>query len=68
MTLASCANVPAADVVIGRLQAAGIEAFISDASATEVMSGINAFGYVRVQIAPKDYEAARELLSDIYHA
>jgi hypothetical protein len=68
VTLVSCANLPAADVIMGRLEAAGIEAFISDASATEVMSGINAFGYVRVQIAPKDYEDARELLSDIYHA
>lgn len=67
VTLVSCANLPAADVIVGRLEAAGIEAFIPDESMMQDL-GVNAFGYVRVQIAPKDYEAARELLSDIYHA
>lgn len=67
VTLVSCANLPAADVIVGRLQAAGIEAFIPDDSAMQLLgSTLNAFGYVRVQIAPKDYETARELLSDIY--
>jgi len=69
VTLAGCANLPAADVIISRLQTAGIEAFIPDESLMQVMGGnLNAFGYVRVQIAPKDYDAARELLSDIYDA
>ena len=67
VTLVSCATLPAADVIISRLQVAGIEAFIPDESLMQVMGGnLNAFGYVRVQIAPKDYEAARDLLSDIY--
>ena len=71
VTLVSCANLPAADVIVGRLQATGIEAFIPDDSAMQLLgSTLNAFGYVRVQIAPKDYETetARDLLSDIYDA
>lgn len=68
VTLVSCANLPAADVIMGRLEAAGIEAFIPDESVMQVMGGMNAFGYVRVQIAPKDYEVAKELLKDIYGA
>ena len=69
VTLVSCANLPAADLILSRLEVAGIEAFIPDESLMQVYGGaLNAFGYVRVQIAPKDYEAARELLSDIYNA
>ena len=68
VTLVSCATLPAADLIISRLEAAGIEAFIPDQSLMQVYGGVlNAFGYVRVQIAPKDYDAARELLSDIYN-
>ena len=66
VTLVSCATLPAADVIVSRLQAAGIEAFIPDQSLMQLGGNMNAFGYVRVQIAPKDYEAAKELLSDIY--
>lgn len=69
VTLVSCATLPAADLIISRLQVAGIEAFIPDQSLVQIYGGaLNAFGYVRVQISPKDYDAARELLSDIYDA
>jgi len=69
VTLVSCATLPAADLIVSRLEAAGIEAFIPDQSLMQVYGGaLNAFGYVRVQIAPKDYDAATELLSDIYNA
>lgn len=67
VTLVSCASLPAADVIVGRLRAAGIEAFIPEGSLMQDLA-LNAFGYVRVQIAPKDYVSARELLSDIYDA
>ena len=66
VTLVSCATLPAADVIVSRLQTAGIEAFIPDESVVQLGGNLNAFGYIRVQIAPKNYEAARELLSDIY--
>ena len=69
VTLVSCATLPAADVIFGRLQVAGIEASIPDESLMNVMGGgLGAFGFVRVQISPKDYDAARELLGDIYGA
>jgi len=67
VTLVTCATLPAADVIVGRLEAAGIEASIPHESVMSLMGGgVSGFGLVRVQIAPKDYEAARELLSDIY--
>lgn len=67
VTLVTCATLPAADVIVGRLEAAGIETAIPDESLMNNMGGgLAAFGFVRVLIAPKDYDAARELLSDIY--
>jgi hypothetical protein len=67
VTLVTCATLPAADVIVGRLEAAGIEASIPDESLMNVMGGgLAAFGFVRVQVASKDYDAARELLGDIY--
>jgi hypothetical protein len=69
VTLASCASVPAADLIASRLQAAGIETFIPDESLMQVMGGnLNAFAYVRVQVTRKDYPAARALLDDINNA
>ena len=67
--LVSCATLPAADVILGRLEVAGIEASIPDESTLYMMGGgQGAFGFVRVQVASKDYDEARELLSDIYNA
>ena len=69
VTLVRCATLPAADVIISRLEVAGIATFIPDDSLMQVYGGaLSAFGYVRVQIAPKDYDTARELLGDIYNA
>jgi hypothetical protein len=67
VTLATCATLSAADVIVGRLEASGIEASIPDESLVNVVGGGPAFGFARVLIAPKDYDAARELLSDIYN-
>ena len=67
VTLVTCATLPAADIILGRLQAAGIEASMPDESLMNVMGGVlTGFGKVRIQIAPKDYDEAKELLSDIY--
>ena len=67
VTLVTCASLPAADIILGRLEAAGIEASIPDESMMNMMGGgLGAFGFVRVQIATKDYDAAKELLGDIY--
>jgi hypothetical protein len=46
------------------LRAAGIEAFIPDEFLMQAAAfNPNMIGYVRVQVAPKDYEAARDLLT-----
>jgi len=68
VTLVNCGTLPAADVIVSRLQAAGIEAFIPDQASMQALGGtFGALGYVRVQIAPKDYYSARKLLDDIDH-
>ncbi len=64
VTLVSCRTLPEADFIVSRLRAAGIDAFIPDESLMQVMGyDLNAFGYVRVQVAPKDYDAAKDLIS-----
>ncbi len=68
VTLVVCGTLLAADMIVGRLSAAGIPAFIPDEYLMQVTGfNLNAFGYVRVQISPKDYEAARDLLTGIDH-
>ena len=63
VTLVRCRTLVEADMVVSRLQAAGIQTFLPDESLMQTIAwNVNTYGYVRVQIAPKDYEAARELL------
>ena len=63
VTLVSCRTLVEADLVVSRLRAEGIEAFLPDESLMQVIGwNLNTYGYVRVQISPKDYEAARDLL------
>ena len=64
VTVVSCRTLMEADMVVSRLQAAGIYAFLPDVSLMQVVGwNFNTYGYVRVQIAPKDYDAARDLLA-----
>ncbi len=64
VTLVTCRSLVAADFVVSRLAAAGIEAFIPDKSVMQWTGwNFNTYGYVRVQIAPKDYEAAKDLIA-----
>ena len=66
VTLAACRTLVAADLVASRLQAAGIETFLPDESLMQLTGwNFNTYGYVRVQIPPKDYDAAKELLGEI---
>jgi len=63
VTLVTCRTLGEADVVVSRLRAAGIDTFLPDESLMQVIAwNLNTYGYVRVQIAPKDYDAARDLL------
>ena len=65
VTLVRCGTLGAADMVASRLRAAGIEVFIPDENLMQSIGfNLNTFGYVRVQVNPEDYEAAKALLAD----
>ncbi len=61
--LTTCTTLSEADLIVSRLGAAGITAFIPDEYLMQNV-GINpsAYGYVRVQVSPTDYAAAKDLL------
>jgi len=64
VTLISTQRLADADLIVSRLQAAGIEGFIPDQFLMQnVAFNLNTFGYVRVQVRRKDLEQAEELLS-----
>ena len=64
VTLVTCGTLISAEMIASRLSAAGIEVFIPDQSLVQTMGfNLGAVGYVRVQIAPADYETAKALLS-----
>ena len=64
VTLVTCRNMVTADIVASRLRAAGITAFFPDESLMQLVGwNFNTYGYVRVQISPKDYDAAKDLLN-----
>lgn len=67
VTLARCGTLASADMVACQLRGAGIEAFIPDASLMLADGMPYTFGYVRVQVAPKDYDAAAAILSEESH-
>lgn len=65
VTLMTCETLVIADMVASRLRAAGIETFIPDENLMQTIGfNLNTFGYVRIQIAPKDYEKAKEVLEE----
>jgi hypothetical protein len=64
VNLVRCRTLLEADLVVSRLEAAGIPAFIPDQNLVQMVAwNVNTYGYVRVQVSPKDYDAARELIS-----
>lgn len=66
VTLVSCQSIVEADVVVGQLESIGITAFIPDEFVAQAMAwNVNAFGYVRVQVYPKDYERAKTFLLEL---
>jgi hypothetical protein len=69
VTLVSCPTLVAADTIACALRAAGIEVFMPDEFLMQAVGwNFNTYGYVRVQVSPKDYEAARNLLTETKHA
>jgi cell division septation protein DedD len=65
VTLVSCGTLISADLVVSRLRAAGIDAFIPDENLMQSIGfNLNTFGFVRVQVTPDDYDQAKGLLSE----
>jgi hypothetical protein len=65
VTLVTCGTLLSADMVVCRLRAAGIATFIPDEFLIQTIGfNANTFGYVRVQVAPKDYDTAKKVLSE----
>jgi hypothetical protein len=63
ITVASFAGVPEAELARERLELEGIQAFAIDAQTAGVMPFLaGTSGRVRVQVAPKDVERAKEIL------
>src|SRR5437016_3066257 len=58
VNLMTCQNLGEAQMAAARLQANGIEAFIPDEAIAGTIGLTVAFGFIRVQVAPKDFEAA----------
>jgi hypothetical protein len=63
VTLMRCRTLLEADMIMARLDSAGIPAFIPDQFLMQAISwNVNTFGFVRVQVPPKEYETAKEFL------
>jgi Putative prokaryotic signal transducing protein/zinc-ribbon domain len=63
VNLIRCRTLGEADLLVAQLETAGIPAFIPDQFLMQnIAFNLNAYGYVRVQVSPKDYAAAKELL------
>jgi hypothetical protein len=63
VNLIRCWTLGEADLLVAQLEAAGIPAFIPDQFLMQNIGfNLNAYGYVRIQVSPKDYEAAKEVL------
>lgn len=64
VTLLRCRTLVDADMLASQLESAGIPTFIPDQFLMQNIAwNLNTFGYVRLQVSPKDFSAAKELLS-----
>jgi ribosomal protein L40E len=62
VTVFSCQRLTDADIIAGRLEAAGIETFVPDEFLMQTIGfNLNTYGFVRVQVHRKDYASAKEL-------
>ena len=64
VNLMRCRTLGEADLLVAQLEAAGIHAFIPDQFLMQNIGfNLNTYGYVRVQVSPNDFEAAKEVLA-----
>lgn len=64
VTLMTCRTLLDAEIVVNHLASAEIPAFIPD-QMLALSANMYSFGFVRVQVSPLDYEAAKEFLSGL---
>jgi hypothetical protein len=65
VTLVSCGTMLEADFLRARLESEGMTVFIPDENLmTAAAWGLNAYGYIRVQVKPAEYGAARAFLCE----
>jgi hypothetical protein len=65
VTIVSCPTLVDADMVVSELEAAGIKALIPDEFLAETWAyGLGSLGFVRVQVSPQDYDAAKDIIED----
>jgi hypothetical protein len=63
VVLKTCRTLLEAEMILSQLESAGIYAFIPDQFLMQAEAfNLNTFGYVRIQVSPKDYEAAKAFL------
>jgi hypothetical protein len=63
VTVTSCRTLMDADMILSDLEGMGISAFIPDKYLMQAVGfNLGAYGYVRVQVAPRDYRDAMEFL------
>jgi hypothetical protein len=63
VTLMRCSSLLEADMIVSQLETAGITAFIPDQFLMQAEAWhVNTYGFVRVQVSPRDYQAAKEFL------
>ena len=66
VTLTQCGTLVEADALRARLEAAGIRAILPDEMLMQTIAwNVNTYGFVRVQVSSRDYEAARQVLSSM---
>ena len=65
VTLVSCGTMLEADFLRTRLESEGLAVFIPDENLMAAAAwALNAYGYIRVQVKPADYDAARAFLCE----
>lgn len=68
VTVATLHNLPEAELLLARLEAAGIEACIPEEYSAQVFSAIIPFELVTVRVAAKDAEEAKAIVADLQTA
>ena len=66
VTLVKCETLAEADAIRAQLEASNIPSFLPDEALMQTIAwNVNTYGFIRIQIASKDYEAAKEVLSSL---